>query len=327
MIEGNDEAVTEIEVGDEGGDGTESSVKFGEPADRGDFIEGAGGPAPDDDGEPDSEPDADAGAGEPDDEGQAEPSATAKPDGPPPTIPYARFAELNAQNKELMELVKSLTGNIAGAGKPSEAAETKPAAPETPAFDFKAKVAERTSALMEGDEERAVAIDLEIEQYRNQVLVQQVRQQATQDALQQIQKVQQQTQVETIISRAFQANPELDDKSDSFDEAKLDDVLMRRDYYMNSKNMGFVEALTTAIDHVFPGKAAPATKQPDLTAEQIARRRQIMGQQPPVTSHAGTSNRETIDISKLDVEKMSESEYEKLPADVKRKLRGDAVRA
>lgn len=242
----------------------------------------------------------------------------------PKLVPYARLAEVVAQNAKLMDVL----GKVAG-GAPAAAAPA-PAEPAAPAFDMKTKIKERNAALLEGDEEAAADIDMAIEEYRNNTLRAQVRQEAMQDFT----ASQQKTAADTIVADAFAKFTFLNDQSDEFNEEALEEVMMYRDRYIG-KGDALPVALEKAFAKVCPqyvgdagGSETPAGETPaqgNPAATRILRNAKAAASQPPLLKQAGTPNRETIDTTKLDLEGMDDDAYDKLPEHIKAKARGDVV--
>ena len=308
-IEGEDD--TTLHAGEEAGEE--------ESEDRGDDVDGAQG---DDDGNGEG--------GEGDGEG-ADPEFLAELAGEggrtPKTVPYARLAEVTAQNQKLMEVLEAVASGRISASQVAQPQQTQE---QEPAFDLKAKVKERNSALLEGDEDRAAEIDMEIEEYRNVT----IRQQAKQEALADFEGAQQQRELNNIVSQAFGKYTFLNDQSDDYNEEALDEVMMYRNHYM-SKGDSITSALSKAIDKVCPGYAGEDAGKPagsessaskmsgGRNPQKVLRNARAAAAQPPQTGKSGVANRETIDAGKLDLENMSDDDYDNLPEDVKARLRGD----
>lgn len=326
LEEGGDETDTTTHAGEGEGEGD-----GGEAEDRGDTVaEGTG---------EEGDPDAAAAGGE--GEGEGDPtdpeflqSLAGEGGGKPKVVPYARLAEVTAQNAKLMELLDGFASGRLSAGK-ADAAAAAAAADTTPAFDMKAKVKERNSALLEGDEDKAAEIDMQIEEYRNTT----IRQAARQEAMADFSAAQQKQALDTIVTQAFSKYTFLNDQSEDFSEEALDEVMMYRNHYL-TKGDNLPTALAKAIEKVCPqyvegdgdgdgdggdGKAAPAAAAGGRDPTKIVRNAKAARAQPPETARAGTANRSTIDVSKLDIEHMDDDKFDALPEAVKAQIRGDAV--
>ena len=316
-------ATTHAGEGDGDGDGSETP-------DRGDEVT----PGTGEEGDPDGGEGGEGGEGEGD---PVDPELLAELAGEgggktPKVVPYARLAEVTAQNAKLMELLDGFATGRLAAGKP--AAEAAAAADTTPAFDMKAQIKARNAALLEGDEDKAAEIDLAIEEYRNTT----IRQAARQEAMADFTAATQKQQLDGIVTTAFGKYTFLNDQSEDYNEEALDEVMMYRNHYM-TKGDSLPVALAKAIDKVCPqyvegdggeggGEGAPA--KPAAAAggrdpNKVIRNAKAARAQPPETARAGTANRETIDVSKLDIEHMSDDKFDALPAEVKARIRGDAV--
>lgn len=322
----HDDDGTSTHAGDGDGDGDDTP-------DRGDEVT----PGTGEEGDPDAG--GEGGEGEGDDGDPVDPALLAELAGEgggktPKVVPYARLAEVTAQNAKLMELLDGFATGRLSTGKPAEAAAT---ADTTPAFDMKAQIKARNAALLEGDEDKAAEIDLAIEEYRNTT----IRQAARQEAMQDFTAAQQKAALDGIVTEAFGKYTFLNDQSEDYNEEALDEVMMYRNHYL-TKGDSLPQALAKAIEKVCPqyvegggegdgdggegaGKPAAAAAAGKRDAAKVLRNARAARSQPPETARAGTANRETIDVSKLDIENMSDDKFDALPADVKARIRGDAV--
>lgn len=241
--------------------------------------------------------------------------------GKPGMVPKARLDEVLAQNRQLLEALSA----VAGTGK--TAAAPAPAAEEPPAFDLKAKIKEKNAALLEGDEDKALEIDMEIEDYR---LAEATRRAET-SAISKIEARSVKTRTEAVVADAFDKYTFLNDGSEDFKPEALEEVMMYRDHFFK-KGHPLDVALQKAVDKVCPQYASTDEgeaegKKPDPTKRDpkvVIRNAKAAKGQPPELGKAGTANRETIDTSKLDLEGMDDEAFDALPAAVKAQLRGDA---
>ncbi len=322
---------TDFNISDEAEDGLDDEdgnavhagdeVDDDETEDRGDEVTDGNA---DDDGSDAGEPDAEGEGGDETDPEFLASLADDEGGKTPKTVPYARLAEVTAQNQQLMQVLEAVASGRIPASQATAGQE--PSEEETPAFDLKAKVRERNSALLEGDEDKAAEIDMEIEEHRNNT----IRAAARKEALSDFQAAQQKTATERVVAEAFEKYTFLDDGSEDFNPEALDEVMMYRNHYM-SKGDDLPEALAKAVGKVCPqyaggdnsGEGAPKTNVRD--AKKVLRNARAARAQPPQTAKAGTANRETIDVGKLDFENMDEDKFDALPEDVKAKARGDAV--
>lgn len=259
--------------------------------------------------------------------------------GKPQMVPYPRMAEVVAQNRRLMDVLEGITSGRLSIPQPVAAAPAKEA---EPAFDMRAQIKARNAALLEGDEEAAAEIDMTIEEHRNTT----IRAQARQEAMADFEGRQQQQTLETIVADAFGKYTFLADKdaagqpNPDYNPEALDEVMMYRNHYVQ-KGDALPVALQKAINKVCPQyieeDETPEQKELREKAEKeaiakggrdpakVIRNAKAAASQPAALATAGTPNRETIDTNKLDLENMSDEEYDKLPESVKAKARGDVA--
>lgn len=322
ITDGNPEGEDEREE-EEGTHAGDEDEEGGEAEDRGDAVT----PGQGEEGDPDVE----GGEGEEGEEEEEEPidrELLQELAGKPNLVPKARLDEVLQQNRQLLEALSA----VASTGKTVAAA---PAAAEPDPFDLKGKLKAQNAALLEGDEDKALEIALEIEQYR----LDEATRRAEANAVQKVEARTAKNEADTIIANAFEKFTFLNDQSEDFNADALDEVLIFRNHYI-SKGDSLPKALQKALDKVCPqyvegdeegedeqpgkGKAAAAaTGKRD--PNKVIRNAKAARAQPPATGKAGTANRETIDTSKLDLENMDDDKYDALPEAVKARLRGDMV--
>lgn len=168
------------------------------------------------DGEDGDEEDEDEEGEEDEEEEDADADALDDIANPGGRIPLARLNQVLEQNRALTEMVLQLTGQGGkGATKDGDAA---------PAFDLKAKIKERNALLLEGKEDEASTIDLEIEEHRTRT--------AQTQAFQTVQAGLQQQATNAAIAQVQKDYPVLNDKSRKFDQDTLDEVVALRNVYI-----------------------------------------------------------------------------------------------
>lgn len=247
--------------------------------------------------------------------------------GAPNNVPYARFAEVVDQNKQMLTLLQQFAGAQGAAAKTTEA--------DAPTFDLKAKLKEQNTALMEGDEEKALTLALEIEDYRTATATSR----AEANAIARITELNEARAIETVIEQGFAKYPFLTEANkDVFNPEALEEVMMWRNHLM-AQGVPMSVALSKALDKVGPryaeeeeeetppARRTPAKPQLSLVQQrkQNAVRRNVAVERktPGSIAQAGAAHRERLDLNKLDVASMTDDEYAALPEPVKAKLRGD----
>lgn len=243
------------------------------------------------------------------------------------TIPHARFNEVNEQRKEaqrLAELERQRADALETelrtlrAGKPAATTET----PAAPVFDEAAKEREYADALMEGDLDKAGKVRSEINR--------ELRRQAAQDAIEQQRATEDAKQLSAVAAQAEKDYPYL---STPEGQDVLDMILLSRDQRAR-KGIPMHQALADAVAAIAP-KFAPADDAPPSrelqtsagktdtrTTQAIARGAAAAAAQPPAVQ-AGIGNRASAAM--VDVENMSDEQFEALSEADKAKLRGDSA--
>lgn len=282
-------------------------------------------------------PTADAGGGGADDGGDGTAGATdaTDPDGEDgaddrhssPGIPKGRFNEVNRQKKEALARIDLLqqevdrlkAANAAAAAASAAPATTAKAAAPAAGFDVEAQEEAYVNALMEGDTKAAVAIRREINA--------QLQQQARESVTQELTTRQTEQLLKTTAKSVEDAYPWL---NDSAHEEVLDLILAARDQKI-AAGMPPHLALADAANKIAPRfapegdtpsgdlpKGAPAKDTRPATA--LARGAADSTAQPPALQ-AGIGQRATA--SRVNVEQLTEEQFEALTPAEKKRLRGD----
>jgi hypothetical protein len=213
--------------------------------------------------------------------------------------------------------------------------------PKLPEFDLKAKVREKNKKLLEGDEDAAAEIELEIETHRQAL----ADARAQQNADKQLDAKLESREMESILVDAFEQFPFLSDTNKKiFNEDALDEVCAMRDIYI-VKGFTKPQALEKAILKVCPRYAkelagdeedeedegAPPKKKPSKEEKLGKLRHQhaaIAKRLPPTLGKHGAGNRAAgRAMAERDPDDYTDAEWERLPEEVKKRMRGDNLRA
>ncbi len=242
----------------------------------------------------------------------------------PKTVPYGRLAKVTAEKAALEAELEELR-----AKKP---AKEEQAEEEEEAYDFKAKEREYLKLVSEGELDAAADLRVEIDDRRadeNQA-------RATAAAVETIGRTKSDEDFGKAVAETLKTYPFLDNKSPEADKDAIDDVVAFRDHYITKKGLSPAEALRKAAERVAKdreeaeseaeeaeeegkekAKAAGAAR----TKAAVKKGAESATKQPP-TIAKGKGNR-TSEDAQLDVQEMSEDDFDKLPAEEKKRLRGD----
>ena len=340
---------------DDAGDEEEYEEEEDEDEDRGDEV---GGDDEEDEDDPDEEeddegdeedeedPDGDEGD-DPDDEDEEEEEDEEEDEeelsaedlealANEGMVPLARLNQVLDQNRQLNDqVIALLKGGVKAGGTGG--------GDEPPPFDLKAKIAARTKALVDGDEDTANALDLEIEDYRQAV--------AEEKAAQRVAAALQAQATSNAVASVRKAFPALDPASRKFNEETLDIVRATANLFQ-SKGMTAAEAIIKAAKRVLgePADGGDGTKPPksgkkaakaaaardaqqrardgkDARTQQqrlkdLARSKRI----PPRTAGGGVPNRNSVrDTDDDDASTVTEGRFRRMSEQEKREARGDFV--
>jgi len=250
-------------------------------------------------------------------------------------IPKARFDEVNEGRKEALRKLEEAQAEIErlkAAGASADGTAATPAAAKTAAqtdaatgpagFDVDAKEQEYAEALYAGDGKKAASIRREI----NAHLVTEATTRAREVAATEFTARETQNLLAAAVQTAVAAYPWLNTKEG---EEALDLIVAARDQRIK-KGMPPHLALQEAVNKIAP-KFAPEQdpaqgleegkeRKDTRTAQALVRgAADSMLQPPPV--QAGIGNRATA--ARIDVESLTDEQYDALPEAEKKRLRGD----
>jgi len=310
----------------------EEDEEFDEEEDRGDDVDPDLPDDDDDEQDEEEEPDAEA---EPEED--LDPDALAElagdDDKRSKSVPHARFNEVNESLKQERAARLKLEEELARANGRVKPDTEKPTEPEAPAFDFKAKRKEMRAALYEGDDDKADALQEEIDAAKEAELERKAeeraealfnkreKERADREAEAEAQRAQ--DAVGTAAAKAYEAYPFLNPEGADHDPEALEEVVAWRDYYIN-KGVSPDKAIEQAAAKIGPRYAEPEVEKIDKSKgkpslEQLKRNDERREKIPP--RDGGTGERAT----KTDFAALTEDEYDNLSEADKKKARGDYV--
>ena len=226
-----------------------------------------------------------------------------------PMIPKSRFDEVLAKQKALAKKVEELSN-------PVEKIE------KAPEFDFEGKELEYQDMILNGQPNEAAKIRAEIRAAEKQTMMFEVQNQMGQT-------VQQSTETMRLQQKAAEIAEQhdvLNESSPKYDEVKTQEVLDLRDAYIIQGYAG-ADALQKAVDLLLPTVIEPAPiNEPDPVEQQVAEKKKVANtkkkikaaeKQPPAMKGKNKTDK------KIDVYTLSVEEFDALPAETLRRMRGD----
>ncbi|WJN61361.1 hypothetical protein [Pseudomonas sp. SO81] len=294
-----------------------------EETDRGDEVDPALKPEEEDD--PDLELEE-----EEEQEEELDPEALAElaeSGGKAKAVPHARFNEVNtalkAERAERLRLEEELARAKGGGGaKPEDEEKPKP-------FDFDGAEDRYMDAVLDGDKDKARAIRAEIRTEERKLLEQEGAKAGKQSAAEELRQRDTKAEQDNIdkVATAAQAKyPFLDPQSKEANADAIEDVVARRNYYMQ-QGMAPSKALSLAVEKIAPRYVEKADEpgrkpgeKPQATEAQIRKNLERDKQIPQAPAGVGERGKD------IDYAKLSEDEFDALPAEEKKKARGDYVK-
>lgn len=256
-----------------------------------------------------------------------------------PTVPRGRLNDVIAERDHWRNLAQGLAQR--GGGEQTQRREQEQ---QAPAFDLKAKLKERAEAILEGDTDKIVALDEEIENFRNTT----VRREGEQAGRTAASAAYQKERMDEIVSAAFSRYPFLNDANADFSEEALRDVMMYKNRFMEEGDSP-ANALKKAVNRVcpyyaeelYPERGKGGGKKPAKGAKgdgdgardpnsrdprKIQRNARAGNRVPPNLGRAGTGSaagrRDLADRGARDI---PGREYNDMTETEKKRLRGDFV--
>lgn len=244
-------------------------------------------------------------------------------DDKPSSVPHARFNEVNEALKEERSLREQMQRRLDALEQRNAPKEEE----ELPEFDFDAKEDEYNDALMEGDTVKAKQIRAEIRKADRELIAAQMEQRVTERISQQEATRLFMEEAERVVDKyPFLADGENQNKK------AVDEVKEWRDFYMQKGDAAHT-ALRKAANKVAPMYADdsgdPDDKTAVLSVAELRRRQKAKAMQrnadasskqpPPLKGGSG----ERSSKRDLNINDLSDDEYDNLTAAEKKRLRGD----
>jgi len=233
-----------------------------------------------------------------------------------PMVPKSRLDEVLAKQKALQ---KQLNEQMA------QQAEVQA---EAPKYEFDVKEAEYQQLVLDGEAEKATALRTEIRNAEREQTMFEVQQRMGQT----VQQSQEAMQLQTTAQLIQEQNPILDENSQEYKKETADEVVDLRDAFI-VQGYQAADALTKATKYVLAGlepvQAAVEESLPKKGNGEIAQKRkkatvqkkiEASESQPPDLKGQGNAERGE---GTLDVNALSEDEFNALPEETLRRLRGD----
>jgi hypothetical protein len=240
----------------------------------------------------------------------------AKPTDKAPMVPKSRLDEVLAKSKALQKQLNDIQQANQVAQK------------EAPKYDFDKKEAEYQELVLNGESQKATELRKEIREAEKSQYMFEVEQKMGQN-------IQQNQEMMDLQEKALQINetfPILDENSAVFDEPLQNEVISLRDAFMQQ---GFVpvDALTKAVEYTLAAKKPELLSTEDKKPTQetkavqekqqkakVSQKLEAAESQPPQMKGQSAGNKPSATV---DVNKLTEKEFNALPAETLRRMRGD----
>lgn len=191
--------------------------------------------------------------------------------------------------------------------------------------------AQERKALLLGDEEKAATLSDQADRLNRQIAIAQAKDMSAADKSTAVEQM----RMELTIERIVEQYPELDEKSDEFDQDLVDDINDKQAGLMARERMAPSKALAEAVKYVMRNRAsststgkggalgAPVTGRKEAA---VAKNLDASRRQPASTRLAGADSDKHGQTGPLPaVGEMTYEEFNALPEKTKAKMRGDFV--
>jgi hypothetical protein len=230
-----------------------------------------------------------------------------------PMVPKARLDEVLAKQKALQKQLNE------------QAQAQAEIQAEAPVYDFDTKELEYQQLVLDMEPEKATLLRQEIRQAEKETMMFEMQQQMGQT----VQLNQEAVQLQATAQVLQEQHPILDENSQEFNEATASEVIELRDAFI-VQGYQAADALTKATKYVV-GNIEPTTvvqEAPKQNVETIQKKKvasvkkkiDASQSQPPELKGQGNAERGE---GTLDVNSLSEDEFNALPEETLRRLRGD----
>jgi|TARA_B110000438_G_scaffold292960_1_gene332069 hypothetical protein len=230
-----------------------------------------------------------------------------------PMVPKARLDEVLAKQKALQKQLNE------------QAQAQAEIQAEAPVYDFDTKELEYQQLVLDMEPEKATLLRQEIRQAEKETMMFEMQQQMGQT----VQLNQEAVQLQATAQVLQEQHPILDENSQEFNEATASEVIELRDAFI-VQGYQAADALTKATKYVV-GNIEPITvaqEAPKQNVESIQKKKvaavkkkiDASQSQPPELKGQGNAERGE---GTLDVNSLSEDEFNALPEETLRRLRGD----
>lgn len=247
-----------------------------------------------------------------------------------PRIPKSRYDEQIRKERERAEAAERRLAEIASAQQQiSRTADIGKL--EDQVKDLRAQ---ERKALVSGDDDKAAEFGSKADALNRQIAIEQTRD-MTASAKEQARE---EIRMELTIERIETEYPQLDEKSDTFDQDLTDDVLDKQRGYIERERLSPSQALLKAVKYVMSRAQPPAEKpeekgglsRADRGTERkeaaVAKNVDAANRQPASTKKAGAdSDKHGQTAPTPEADQMTYEEFSALPDSTKAKMRGDFV--
>lgn len=234
-----------------------------------------------------------------------------------PMVPKSRLDEVLAKNKAMQKKLQEATE-----------AEQK-ALENAPEYDFNAKEVEYQDLVLNGETEKAVDLRNEIRNAEKEQFMFEVQAKMGQT----VQQSQEMTELQAKAAEIEATFPVLNENSADFDADLQAEVIDLRDAF-TVQGYSAADALAKATNYTLaakrpellqPADAAPVAKvDPELQAKKktatVNKKLQAAESQPPAMKGEGSNSKGE---KKIDLSLLSSEEFDALPAETLRRMRGD----
>ena len=224
-----------------------------------------------------------------------------------PMIPKSRLDEVLAKQKALQKKLDDMSA--------PHIEDVK----EAPTYDFDTKEVEYQNLVLDGESAQAVKLRSEIRQAEKQQMMFEMQTKMGQT----VSQSQEQTDLQAKANEIQNLFPNLDENNAAYDEVKTNEVMELRDAYMMQGYAG-ADALQKASNLIMGQPQITPANNPEIKKAQqkkqqanVSKKIQASESQPPAMKGQNKTDK------KVDLNVLSTEEFDALPAETLRRMRGD----
>lgn len=242
-------------------------------------------------------------------------------------IPRYRYNSAAQRAREAEERAQQLEAELAQLRSSGSAGASRATTEEAPDYEVLIAAAEEkfAAAVKDGQPDEATAAMREVRRLEREQYQSELRSTSEHSSKEVMESVRFDSLMDDLLSEYESINPD----SEKYDRGLAERVVELHEAYMATGRYGLSDAMLKAMEVVFPTahveKAAEQEQQPVKKPTDVKRNAEAAAAQPPDTAGVGVDSNRAGMSQIPDAQKLTDDEFERLPEEQKRRMRGDYV--